>query len=119
TANVICTTLPVVRGSSSKALSTAPISVLFTDIGLESGFQDRLSHGRALVGGDFNGDGRLDFFLGNPGDPTVLDDERFILWNDGVDGNGNLILSKGQVLGKGEIFFTASAADYDNDGDLD
>ena len=119
TTNVTRMALPVLGESSPKAPSTAPTSVVFTDIALESGFQDRLSHGRALVGGDFNNDGRLDFFLGNPGDPTVLDDESFIFWNNGVDGSGNLILSKGQVLGKGEIFFTASVADYDNDGDLD
>src|SRR5438094_2821725 len=117
-ANVTYVTLPV-RGEISPKPPGTPTSVVFTDIALESGFQDRLSHGRALVGADFNGDGRVDFFLGNPGDSTVLDDESFILWNDGTDSNGNLILTKGQVLTRGEIFFTASAADYDNDGDED
>ena len=67
------------------ALAQKAPGVSFTDIALEIGFQDRLSHGRALVAADFNNDGLVDFYLGNPGDPLVGSDESFILWNEGAD----------------------------------
>jgi hypothetical protein len=61
----------------------------------------------------------VDFYLGNPGDPLVASDESFILWNKGPDEAGQYHFEKGQVLIKGDIAFTAAAADYDNDGDED
>jgi hypothetical protein len=102
--------------------SIAGAQPVFTDVALESGFQDRLGHGRALVAADFNGDGWVDFYLGNPTRPQppspIGNDESLILLNNGpVD--GQFSWSRGQVLLRGEIAFTASAADYDNDGDPD
>lgn len=101
------------------ALAQTSVNVTFTDIALEAGFQDRLGHGRALVAADFNRDGRVDFYVGNPSDPALSNDDCFILWNNGPDANGNITFTKGQVLFKGTICFTASAVDYDNDGDPD
>ena len=88
----------------------------FTDVALAAGFQDRLSHGRALVAADFDGNGWTDFFIANPAD---VGDDSFIFWNDGPDQTGAIKYRKGQVLFTGERAFTASAADYDNDGDPD
>ena len=116
-------TLSVVVLGIAGVLGSAPIvaqpaGVSFTDIGLEAGFQDRLSHGRALVAADWNGDGWIDFFVGNPGDEATPD-ESFIYMNDGPDGGGDFSWSKTQVLHTAEIAFGGSAADYDNDGDPD
>src|SRR5262245_41731739 len=101
------------------ALAEKGVDVSFKDIALDVGFQDRLSHGRALVIADFDNDGLTDFYLGNPGDPLVADDDSFIYWNEGQDNKGQYHFRKGAVLIKGDIAFTASAADYDNDGDED
>ena len=99
-------------------LAAQPPEVRFVDIGLEAGFQDRLSHGRALVAADWNGDGWVDFFVGNPGNEATPD-ESFIFLNDGPDGGGGFHWTKTQVLHIGEIAFGGSAIDYDNDGDVD
>src|SRR5262245_516735 len=95
--------------ASGVAMAQKAPKVAFTDIALEIGFQDRLSHGRALVAADFNNDGLVDFYLGNPGDPLVASDESFILWNEGPDHAGQYHFRKGQVLIKGDIAFTAAA----------
>src|SRR5687768_1975823 len=86
---------PFAPARSARAAAAQATAVTFTDIALEIGFQDRLSHGRALVAADFNDDGLIDFYLGNPGDPLVADDESFILWNDGPDKNGQYRFRKG------------------------
>ncbi len=87
------------------------------DIGGQSGFQDgRLGHftrGRACVAADFDLDGRIDFYLGNPGDESI------VLWNGGEDKNGITQFELSQVLLEGELAWGAAAADYDNDGDYD
>src|SRR5262245_25984533 len=101
------------------ALAGDGLSISFSDIALDIGFQDRLTHGRALVAADFDNDGLTDFYLGNPGDLLVSDDDSFVLWNEGPDEKGNYHFRKGEVLIKGDIAYTASAADYDNDGDQD
>lgn len=108
------------QSTSSSSLSIENLANLtLTDVALPMGFQDRLSHGRALVAADWNGDGLIDFFVGNPGISTVLDDESYILWNNGPDGNGNYTFTKGQVLMSGQLAFTATVFDFDNDGDPD
>ena len=113
-------TLPAVLGTA--VLSLTPLwtraDVVFTDVGLEAGFQDRLAHGRALVADDFNDDGWVDFFVGNPGD-TDFPDESLILWSNGPDGNGDVTFTRGQVLLTGKIAFGATPVDYDGDGDTD
>ena len=81
----------------------------------ESGFQDNfLNHfkrGRTNVAVDFDLDGTLDFYVGNPFD------ESFIL--KGTERNGKIRYDVAQVLLSGHISFGGSAADYDNDGDYD
>ena len=72
------------------------------DLGAVTGFQDRFfghyDRGRALVAADFDLDGRIDFYMGNPGD------ESFILRNvsDGgrnfhFEGNRSPKRSRGQI----------------------
>src|SRR5262245_20709081 len=83
--------------ASGFALPGKNLDVSFVDIALAIGFQDRLSHGRAIVAGDFDNDGLTDFYLGNPGDPLVANDDSFILWNEGPDEQGKYHFRKGQI----------------------
>ncbi len=86
------------------------------DVGLQTRFQDLFGghhkRGRALVAADFNLDGRVDFYSGNPGD------ESFVLENR-VRPDGGAIFVVAQVLLVDELAWGAAAADYDNDGDYD
>jgi hypothetical protein len=91
------------------------------DIGLSSGFQDihpdgHFERGRALVAADFDLDGRVDFYVGNPGDTN------YILHNV-PDGSGRPTFERLQspdlVAMNGEVTWSATSLDYDNDGDYD
>ena len=114
-----CGPLPLFLAAALAAVpATAELAVTFEDIALEVGFQHR-SHGRALVAADWNDDGWVDFYVGNPALPAVADDESFIVWNQGPDAEGNFRFTRGQVLFEQQVAFTASAADIDNDGDQD
>jgi hypothetical protein len=100
-------------------LAAAPASaqaITVEDIGLETGFQDTfLGHfkkGRALVAADFNLDGRMDYYVGNPGD------ESYVAVNV-PDPEGGFRFELVQVLVTGKFAWGASTADYDNDGDYD
>ena len=90
------------------------LGVTVRDVGVSSGFQDTfLGHrnrGRSLVAADFDDDGRVDFFVGNPGDPS------FVIRNisDGAPAFEHV-----QTLLDDSLAWGAAAADYDNDGDLD
>jgi len=101
-------------GSIAAPLHGSPVTV--DDVGLESGFQDigfgRLKHGRTSVAADFDGDGRTDFFIGNPGD------ESFILRNTTLAGELPSFEQE-QVLLIGDVAWGGAAADFDNDGDYD
>jgi len=87
------------------------------DVGPATGFQESWGNhhrrGRALVAEDFDGDGFIDYFVGNVGEESV------VVRNLGP-GAGHLPrFEPAQTLLDGELAFVAAAADYDNDGDLD
>ena len=105
--------VPVVSAHSSNRGMAA---VRAADIGLKTNFQDHyfghFKRGRALVAADFDLDGRTDFFIGNPGD------ESMILRNvPGIEGKPRFVGA--QVLLTDELAWGAVAFDYDNDGDYD
>ncbi len=90
-------------------------AVQVLDLGLKSGFQDRFfghfKRGRATIAADFDLDGRIDFYMGNPGD------ESFVLRNVTISGEPRF--EPVQTLLRGELAWGAVAFDYDNDGDYD
>ncbi|SRR5579884_10252 len=90
-------------------------SLRFTDVALEAGLQDRGNRGRAVVAADFNGDGWMDFYFGNPGGTSR------IFYSNGPGPDGTITFRPGPILLDGpEAFaFGAAAADYDNDGNPD
>ena len=91
------------------------LGVVVHDLGIESGFQSGgFSHhgrGRSLVAADFDLDGAVDFFVGNPGDLS------FILRNTLPDGSMGFVHV--QTLMDEDLSWGAASADYDNDGDYD
>jgi enediyne biosynthesis protein E4 len=89
------------------------------DVGASSGYEDLFfgtyQRGRAAIVLDYDGDGRLDEFSGNPGDTSYL------LHNVST-GPGDFRFEAGQVIAADEDFLSywgGAAADYDNDGDTD
>ncbi len=91
------------------------LDVTVRDIGVPSAFQDTfLGHrnrGRSLVAADFDNDGLVDFFVGNPGDPS------FVIRNT-TDAEGPSFVHVQNLL-PDALAWGAAAADYDNDGDID
>ncbi len=97
--------------TSAEADSQFPTSVV--DLGGLSGF-DPISEGertRAMVVADFDNDGLDDLYVGNPGNKS------YILRNTSTPGVPSF--ETAQVLSDGHISWTAAAADFDNDGDVD
>jgi hypothetical protein len=86
------------------------------DTALPTRFQDSFAghfkRGRALIAADFDLDGRIDFYSGNPGD------ESFVMRNVTGPGGGPRF-EVVQVLLRGPLAWGGAAADYDNDGDYD
>ncbi|GAB4294296.1 MAG: hypothetical protein Kow0098_15780 [Ignavibacteriaceae bacterium] len=87
-----------------------------SDRSLESNYIDAFAQhfkrGRANIAADYNLDGKIDFFIGNPGD------ESMILENVTPD-NGRESFVVAQVLLTGDLAWGAVSFDYDNDGDYD
>jgi hypothetical protein len=90
--------------------------VQFIDVGLESGYVDfwfgTYKSGRGNVVADYDGDGDLDVFSGNPAN------ESFLIINITEPG-GPLRFEPGQVLSEDGLYFGGVAADLDNDLDPD
>lgn len=119
----LLTTLIVVNslnhfiGTETKLPGQIPI---VQDLALESGLQDQegfskadhLKRGRASICADFNNDGLVDIYVGNPSD------ESYILVNQSVK-NGIATYSPGNLLLSGDLAWGGAAADYDEDGDID
>src|SRR5207244_8785078 len=103
----------------SRASTSSLTGITFTDLALPMGFQDRLDHGRGIAITDWNGDGYPDLFLANPGSPTVLNDQSFIMWDNGPDVVGNYTFAYGQVLVTGELALPATDLDHYTDRDPD
>jgi hypothetical protein len=86
------------------------------DLGNQSLFQDTLfghhKRGRATIAADFNLDGSLDFYMGNPGD------ESFVM-RAVPRANGKVKYVLQQVLLVGDLAWAGVSFDYDNDGDYD
>jgi hypothetical protein len=91
-------------------------SVVVTDIGATTRFQDSFfghhKRGRSTLAVDFDQDGYVDFFMGNPGE------ESFILHNV-PDGPAGRQFEMIQLLEEAHLTWAASPSDYDNDGDID
>jgi hypothetical protein len=92
-----------------------PVAV--TDVALTSGFQDyevgdQFKRGRGCSAVDFDNDGRIDVMLANPAD------ESHILHNITEPG-GPILFESHTLLDESALIWNGSAADYDNDGDLD
>jgi len=98
--------LAVPAGAQQVRVQDMGLKVGFQDI-----FQDHLQRGRANIAADFNLDGTIDFFIGNPGDTSVI--------MVGVPGQGRSRFKVAQVLLVDEVAWGAAALDYDNDGDYD
>jgi hypothetical protein len=92
------------------------LGVTVTDLAPEAGFQGHdfghFARGRALVAADFDLDGQVDFYVGNPGD------ESYVLRASHAAGEPPSY-EVVQLLLNGALAWAASAADYDNDGDYD
>ncbi|MDH4071280.1 MAG: VCBS repeat-containing protein, partial [Ignavibacteria bacterium] len=87
------------------------------DIALKMNFQDttfgHYKRGRASVAADFNLDGYVDFYIGNPGD------ESFVLESVPAGGNGTRRFALHTLPLDGRLTWGAVSFDYDNDGDYD
>jgi hypothetical protein len=86
------------------------------DVAVEAGVQGgpggALQRGRACIAADFDLDGRLDLYVGNPGDQS------YVLRNETGD-DGVLRFGPPSVLMEGGLPWGGAGADYDGDGDLD
>ncbi len=102
--------------SSAVTHAADPEPWVVIDRGLETAFQDSLGgyhkRGRALIAADFDLDGRVDFYFGNPGD------ESYVMRNITTPGKA-AYFELAQVLFTGGLPWGAVAADFDNDGDYD
>ena len=82
--------------------------LVLTDVAPSSGVQDAETRNRGAAAADFDGDGRIDLFLANPGGPNRL----YLNSGDG---------SFREQEGAPEVIWSiaTSAVDYDDDGDAD
>jgi hypothetical protein len=88
----------------------------FTDVSESSGITRAYGSGLGVVGADFNGDGRSDFYVANDGMANQL----WINRGDGTFEDGALLAGVAfNAEGQAEGSMGVAAGDPDNDGDLD
>ncbi len=91
-------------------------TVTFTDASATTGIAAAFGNGLGVASGDFDGDGRLDFYVTNDGDPNQL-------WLQETEGRftDRALLSGSAVNGRGqaEAGMGVVAVDLDNNGLLD
>ncbi len=89
---------------------------IFEDVSVSAGIDREFGAGLGVVTADFNGDGWIDIYVANDGDPNQL-------WTNQKDGSfRNEALFAGAALnrvGRAEGGMGVDAADFDGDGDLD
>jgi hypothetical protein len=90
--------------------------VIVDDLGGLAGVQGTVlghqNRGRATITVDFDRDGLPDLYLGNPGDPSQV-------FRNITTPGGTPAYELVQVLTEDHLSWSAGAADYDNDGDID
>jgi hypothetical protein len=88
----------------------------FTDVSLASGLSREFGPALGVVAADFNGDGWIDLYVANDGQPNQL-------WSNQRDGTfRNIGLLSGSAMnahGKAKAGMGVDAGDFDNDGDED
>ena len=88
----------------------------FTDVTLASGLSREFGPALGMVAADFNGDGWVDLYVANDGQPNQL-------WSNQRDGTfRNIGLLSGSAMnahGKAKAGMGVDAGDFDNDGDED
>ena len=88
----------------------------FTDVSLASGLSREFGPALGVVAADFNGDGWIDLYVANDGQPNQL-------WSNQRDGTFKSIgLLSGSAMnahGKAKAGMGVDAGDFDNDGDED
>jgi hypothetical protein len=91
-------------------------AVTIRDLALVTGFQNivggQLQRARAVIAADFDNDGRVDFYRGNPGGISYVA-------RNGPGADGLPHFTKVQTLETLELAWGAAPLDYDNDGDTD
>ena len=87
----------------------------FTDVATEAGL-DTLGFWMAMTFGDFNNDGHIDFFSTSTGTASDLLYPHALMRNNG---DGTFIDITDNELAETPFSWGATAADFDNDGDLD
>ncbi len=90
---------------------------------IESG-PDEGRTSQAASWGDYDNDGDPDLFITNGGDSPDFPEANIIFRNDGVDVNGEPILTRvgselGDIVTDEDLSMPSAWVDYDNDGDLD
>lgn len=110
---MLSTMLASIPGETSFAQS----GIQVRDIGVMTGFQDTTfghhKRGRANIAADFDLDGYLDFYLGNPGD------ESYVLRSRPAGGGSRKFELVQVLIDSAQLTWGGVAFDYDNDGDPD
>jgi len=117
----LCTALGLWIGAVAPIVAEEYVGhiVSVDDTSIDVKFQDHdhvghHSRGRALVVADFDNDGRLDSFIGNPSDASV------VLLNRETPEGFEYILGQTLFTDDDDVLaWGAQAADFDNDGDTD